>query len=254
MKWVLGGRLLAEYPMTLEAVSGWKGEGSQTVQGAFGLLQSDAWNGLQVDHGRLDIAVPQQPLDGLEVVVRKEQVTCEGVPESVRRNPLRNASPRCGLLDGGLFGDEGRGGHQAGHRQLLEAAGDAKAAGAGLVGDLHGGAAVSFADAEQGALQSVDRVGDGAEEADLAFGFALGDGDGDGLLVDIETEIECNRFHGVVVSSHSHDESERIPRRVRGRSCGSAHPATRVTMNGNHTAFFNPSPTHGRRATVSHKV
>ena len=46
-------------------------------------------------------------------------------------------------------------------------------------------------------------VGDGAEEADLAFGTGLGDGDGDGVFVDIEAEIECNRFHGVVVSSYS---------------------------------------------------
>jgi hypothetical protein len=42
--------------------------------------------------------------------------------------------------------------------------------------------------------------------------------------VDIKTEMECNRFHGVVVSSYSNDESERLPRLVRGRSCGSAHP------------------------------
>jgi hypothetical protein len=42
--------------------------------------------------------------------------------------------------------------------------------------------------------------------------------------VDIHSEVEFNRFHGVVVSSYSHDESERMPRRERGRSCGSAHP------------------------------
>ena len=39
----------------------------QAVQRAFSLLQGHAWNGLQVDHGRFDVAVPQQPLDGLEV-------------------------------------------------------------------------------------------------------------------------------------------------------------------------------------------
>jgi len=51
----------------------------------------------------------------------------------------------------------------------------------------------------------------------------LSDGEGDGVFMDIETDIECNSFHGVVVSSHSVDESERIPRLQRGRSCGSAH-------------------------------
>jgi len=30
--------------------------------------------------------------------------------------------------------------------------------------------------------------------------------------------------------------------------------ATRDKMNGNHTAFFNRLPTHGRRGTLSHKV
>jgi hypothetical protein len=42
--------------------------------------------------------------------------------------------------------------------------------------------------------------------------------------MDIEAEIEFNRFHGVVVSSHSVNESERISHPQRGRSCGSAHP------------------------------
>jgi len=41
--------------------------------------------------------------------------------------------------------------------------------------------------------------------------------------MDIQPEMECNRFHGVVVSSYSVDESERMPRLGRGRSCGSAH-------------------------------
>ena len=68
------------------------------------------------------------------------------------------------------------------------------------------------------------RLGDGAKEMDFALGTRFGDGDGDGVFMDIEADIECNRLHGVVVSSHSHDESERIPRPRRGRSCGSAHP------------------------------
>lgn len=82
---------------------------------------------------------------------------------------------------------------------------------------------MSFADSAEGLFQSAQVVGNGAEEADLAFAAGLGNGDGDRVFVDIETQIECNSFDGVVVSSHSHDESERIPRRVRGRSCGSAH-------------------------------
>ena len=38
------------------------------------------------------------------------------------------------------------------------------------------------------------------------------DRDDGGVLMDIEADIECNCFHGVVVSSCSLDESERIPR------------------------------------------
>jgi len=85
---------------------------------------------------------------------------------------------------------------------------------------------MSLANAAQGLFQSIDIIGDGAEEADLAFGAGVGDGDGDGdgVFVDIKAELECNSFHGVVDCFYSYDESERIPRRVRGRSCGSAHP------------------------------
>ena len=83
---------------------------------------------------------------------------------------------------------------------------------------------MSFADVGQGFFQSVEVVGDGAVEADLAGAPGGGDGDGDGVFVDIEADIEFNRFHGVVVSSHSVNESERLPRPERGRSCGSAPP------------------------------
>ena len=55
----------------------------QAIQRALGLLQGHAWNGLQVDHGRLDVAVPQQLLNGLQVVTGEQQMTCEGVPERV---------------------------------------------------------------------------------------------------------------------------------------------------------------------------
>ena len=64
----------------------------------------------------------------------------------------------------------------------------------------------------------------GAIEADLALQTILGDGEGDRVFVDIETEIACNSVHGVVVGSHSRDESERLRRSERGRSRGSAHP------------------------------
>ena len=81
-----------------------------------------------------------------------------------------------------------------------------------------------FADAGQRFLQPVDIIGDGAEEADLAFGAGFGDGNGDGVFMDIEPDIECISIHGVVDCLYSLDESERIPRPQRGRSCGSAHP------------------------------
>ena len=71
--------------------------------------------------------------------------------------------------------------------------------------------------------------------------------------MDIETDVECNSRHGVVVCSHSHDESERIPRRVRGRSCGSAHAGNLRYNDGNHTAFFNPGAEHAVGA-ISHEV
>ena len=37
---------------------------------------SHSWNRLQEDHGRFDVAVPQQPRDGLEVVIGQQQMTC----------------------------------------------------------------------------------------------------------------------------------------------------------------------------------
>jgi hypothetical protein len=70
----------------------------------------------------------------------------------------------------------------------------------------------------------LDGVGEAAKEAELAFGERFSNGDGDRVFMDIQSEVECNSLHGVVVCSHSHDESERIPRPQRGRSCGSAHP------------------------------
>jgi hypothetical protein len=73
-------------------------------------------------------------------------------------------------------------------------------------------------------FQRVQIVGNRAKEPDLTLGAGWRDGNGNGVFVDIQAEIEFSSLHGVVVSSHSHDESERRPRRVRRRSCGSAHP------------------------------
>jgi hypothetical protein len=71
--------------------------------------------------------------------------------------------------------------------------------------------------------------------------------------MDIETDIQCNSIHGVVVSSCSLDESERIPRPQRGVLAALPIQATRVLMDGNHTTFFNPKTEDAARA-VSHKV
>ena len=139
----------------------------------------------------------------------------------------------------GLFGDKGRSGDQAGDFELFKAAGDAEAAGAGFIADLQLRVRMSFTDAAKRLLQCVHVIGDGAEEADLALGTGFGDGDGDGVFMDIETDIECNRLHGVVVSSYSLDESERIPRPQRGRSCGSAHPGNPRNNERQPHRFFN---------------
>jgi hypothetical protein len=86
----------------------------------------------------------------------------------------------------------------------------------------------------------VEVIGDGAEDADLAFGTRFGDGNDDGVFMDIKTDIECNSFHGVVVSLYSLDESERIPRHERGCSCGSAHPGNPRNNERQPHRFFQP--------------
>jgi hypothetical protein len=70
----------------------------------------------------------------------------------------------------------------------------------------------------------VQVVANGAVEADFVLRSGRGDGDGDGVFVDIQADIEFNGFHGVVVSSYSVNESERISHPQWERSCGSAHP------------------------------
>lgn len=46
--------------------------------------------------------MPQEALNGLEVVVGNQQVACEGVPKSVRRNPFGDGRAVCGLFNSGL--------------------------------------------------------------------------------------------------------------------------------------------------------
>ena len=82
---------------------------------------------------------------------------------------------------------------------------------------------MSFADRGEGSFDRLEGVGEAAKQADLALRERLGNGGRERVFMDIQSEVECNSMHGVVVCSHSHDESERIPRRERGRSCGSAH-------------------------------
>jgi hypothetical protein len=86
------------------------------------------------------------------------------------------------------------------------------------------------------------------EEADLALGPGLSDGDGDGVFVDIQADMECNAFYGVVVSSHSINESERLPRLVRGHSCGSAPRATRPALAGAFSRREEPHREHHDQA------
>ena len=67
---------------------------------------------------------------------------------------------------------------------------------------------------------------------------------------DIHAGVECSRLHGVVVSSHSQVESERIPRLVRGRSCGKAltgNPRSNKRRPHLHPQHFTP------RTAVAHQ-
>ena len=48
---------------------------------------------------------------------------------------------------------------------------------------------MSFADAIESFFQSLEVIGDGAEEAELAVATGFGNGDDDGVLMDIETEV-----------------------------------------------------------------
>ena len=54
------------------------------IQRALGLLKRQAWHRLQINHRGPDVAMTQQLLDGLQVVVRQEQVACVRVTKRVR--------------------------------------------------------------------------------------------------------------------------------------------------------------------------
>ena len=101
------------------------------------------------------------------------------------------------------------------------------------------GVGVRLEYAAEGFFEAVDIVGDGAEETDFAFGTGFSDSDGDGVFVDIQAEVECNR-HGVVVRLYFTTMNQNVYPAV-SEDVLAALPirATRVIMNGNHTAFFN---------------
>src|SRR2546426_5700764 len=76
--------------------------GRWAVQWAFGLLESDARHGLQINHGGFDVPMSEEALNGLKVVIGKEQMTCDGVSKGVRRNSFGDAGACRGLFDGAL--------------------------------------------------------------------------------------------------------------------------------------------------------
>jgi hypothetical protein len=140
----------------------------------------------------------------------------------------------------GPLWDQRRSSNQTRDLELFEASGNHEAARARFVGHLQVGIRMSFADALESFFQSPHIVGNSAEEANLAFGARFSESNGNRVLVDIQTDIECNGFHGVVVCSCSHDESEPIPRPQRGGCCGSAHPGNpRINGRQSHH-FFQP--------------
>ena len=72
-----------------------------------------------------------------------------------------------------MFRNERRGSDHARDVELLETAGDAKAAGAGFIGHLELGTRMSYADPGQNPFQSVEVIGDGAEGGDLYEALSL---------------------------------------------------------------------------------
>jgi hypothetical protein len=73
-----------------------------------------------------------------------------------------------------LLGNERGSGDQTGDFELLEATRDTKTAGPGFVSDLQDGIGMSLADAIDCFFQSLEVIGDGAEDADLAVATWFG--------------------------------------------------------------------------------
>jgi len=61
------------------------------IQRASGLLDRPARNGLQIDHGCLDVGVAQEPLDCRQIVAGQQKVARERVAQGVRRHALGNS-------------------------------------------------------------------------------------------------------------------------------------------------------------------
>jgi len=55
------------------------------IQWAFGLFDAQTLHGMGINHRRFQIAVPQQILNGANIIVRLQQVGCKAVPECMRR-------------------------------------------------------------------------------------------------------------------------------------------------------------------------
>ena len=71
-------------------------------RGLRGLLERYTRHRLQIDHRGSHIAVAEQLLDRLDVVVGQQEMACECVPKCMRRNALGYACLRSRLLDGAL--------------------------------------------------------------------------------------------------------------------------------------------------------
>ena len=89
----------------------------------------------------------------------------------------------------GLFGNEGRGGDQAGDFELFEPARDTEPTGTSFISGLQDGVGMGFADPVNSLFQGLEVIGDSAKDADLAGAARFGDGDDDGVLMDIKTEV-----------------------------------------------------------------
>ncbi len=61
---------------------------------------SGAVQDMSIDHGRLHIPVPEQFLDGPDVVARHQKMCGEAVPEGVAAHPLRYPNIPSGISDG----------------------------------------------------------------------------------------------------------------------------------------------------------